>query len=56
MPLIKGYSPEAIQANIRKLIAEGYSPQQAAAIAHDIVEEARKAVHSKDKDKDKDED
>lgn len=47
MPLIQGYSPEAIQANIRKLIAEGYSPQQAAAIAHDVADKARKAAQEK---------
>jgi hypothetical protein len=42
MPLIKGYSNASIQANIRKLVSEGYSQQQAIAIAYDIAEEARK--------------
>jgi hypothetical protein len=39
MPLKPGSSPATIQENIRKLIAEGYTPQQAAAIAY---AEARK--------------
>jgi hypothetical protein len=39
MPLKPGSSRVTIQENIRKLIAEGYTPQQAAAIAH---AEARK--------------
>ena len=42
MPLIKGYSNASIQANIRKIVSEGYSQQQAIAIAYDIAEEARK--------------
>jgi hypothetical protein len=42
MPLIQGYSNASIQANIRKLVSEGYSQQQAIAIAYDIAEEARK--------------
>ena len=39
MPLFRGYSEKTKQKNIRKLIKEGYSPEQAAAIAY---EEARK--------------
>ena len=39
MPLKPGSSRVTIQANIRKLISEGYTPQQAAAIAY---AEARK--------------
>jgi uncharacterized protein YoaH (UPF0181 family) len=40
MPLKSGYSQETISYNIAKLIKEGYSKEQAAAIA---LEEARKA-------------
>ena len=39
MPLLPGSSQQVIQENIRRLIAEGYTPQQAAAIAY---AEARK--------------
>jgi hypothetical protein len=39
MPLKRGSSRATIQENIRRLIAEGYTPQQAAAIAY---AEARK--------------
>lgn len=39
MPLKPGSSRATIQENIRRLIAEGYTPQQAAAIAY---AEARK--------------
>ena len=34
MPLKKGSSQKAIQANIEKLIKEGYKPTQASAIAY----------------------
>jgi hypothetical protein len=34
MPLFQGDSPQIIQMNIKKLIDEGYSPQQAVAIAN----------------------
>ena len=34
MPLFQGDSPQIIQMNIRKLIEEGYSPEQATAIAY----------------------
>lgn len=40
MTLKKGYSPKTIEENIKELIAAGYSPKQAQAIA---LEEARKA-------------
>jgi hypothetical protein len=33
MPLFQGDSPQVIQMNIKKLIDEGYTPQQAQAIA-----------------------
>jgi uncharacterized protein YoaH (UPF0181 family) len=39
MPLKPGGSKQTIAENIRRLISEGYSPQQAAAIAY---REARK--------------
>jgi uncharacterized protein YoaH (UPF0181 family) len=39
MPLLPGSSQQVIHENIRRLIAEGYTPQQAAAIAY---AEARK--------------
>lgn len=39
MPLLPGSSQKVIQENIRRLIAEGYTPQEAAAIAY---AEARK--------------
>ena len=48
MSLIQGYSPEAIQTNVRKIVAVGYSPQQAATIAHDIADEARRAAKEKE--------
>lgn len=34
MPLKKGSSQKAIQDNIKKLIKEGYKPDQASAIAY----------------------
>jgi hypothetical protein len=43
MPLFQGDSQEIIQMNIRKLISEGYSPSQAAAIAYAEAEKYRKA-------------
>lgn len=39
MPLKKGYDPKTIEENIKELIALGYPPKQAQAIA---LEEARK--------------
>lgn len=38
MPLAGGSSAETIRANIAKLIAEGYPPDQAAAIAYAAAE------------------
>ena len=43
MPLFNGDTPQIIQMNIRKLIEEGYSPEQAAAIAYAEAEKWRKA-------------
>jgi hypothetical protein len=43
MPLFQGDSQEIIQMNIRKLISEGYSPSQAAAIAYAEADKYRKA-------------
>jgi hypothetical protein len=43
MPLFQGDSQEVISMNIRKLIGEGYSPQQAQAIALAEAEKYRKA-------------
>ena len=37
MPLKKGNDKATIDANIRKLISEGYSPRQAAAIAYNFA-------------------
>lgn len=34
MPLKKGKSSATVQANVKKLIAEGYDPKQAVAIAY----------------------
>jgi hypothetical protein len=34
LPLKKGSSQKAIEANIKKLISEGYKPTQASAIAY----------------------
>ena len=38
MPLASGSSEETIRANIAKLLAEGYPPDQAAAIAYAVAE------------------
>jgi hypothetical protein len=43
MPLFQGDSQEVISMNIRKLIGEGYSAQQAQAIALAEAEKYRKA-------------
>jgi ribosomal silencing factor RsfS len=47
MPLIKGYSEETITKNIKTLIAEGYSPKQARAIALNIAKKAREEKEKK---------
>ena len=43
MPLFQGDSQEIISMNIRKLINEGFSPEQAAAIAYAEAEKFKKA-------------
>jgi hypothetical protein len=47
MPLFNGDTPDVIQMNIRKLIGEGYSNEQAAAIAYAEAEKYRKARNKK---------
>jgi hypothetical protein len=47
MPLFQGDSQAIISMNIRKLIEEGYSPEQAAAIAYAEAEKYRKARNKK---------
>ena len=47
MPLFQGDSPQIIQMNIRKLIEEGYSNEQAIAIAYAEAEKWRKAHKKK---------
>ena len=42
MPLFQGDSQTVISMNIRKLIDEGYTPQQAAAIAYAEAEKHKK--------------
>jgi threonine synthase len=42
MPLFQGDSQEIISMNIRKLISEGYSAEQAAAIAYAEAEKYRR--------------
>jgi hypothetical protein len=41
MPLFQGDTQTIISMNIRKLISEGYSPEQAAAIAYAEAEKYR---------------
>ena len=43
MPLFQGDSEQIIQMNIRKLIHEGYSQEQAVAIAYAEADKYRKA-------------
>jgi hypothetical protein len=43
MPLFQGDSEQIIQMNIRKLISEGYSQDQAVAIAYAEADKYRKA-------------
>lgn len=43
MPLFQGDTQAIISMNIRKLIQEGYSPEQAAAIAYAEAEKYRKS-------------
>ena len=46
MPLKQGSSKKTVQENIKKLIEEGYKPEQAVAIAHS---EANKSKSKKGK-------
>jgi threonine synthase len=41
MPLFQGDTQDIISMNIRKLISEGYSPEQATAIAYAEAEKYR---------------
>lgn len=41
MPLIEGWSKEAIKRNIKKLIEEKYPPKQAVAIAYSVARKAK---------------
>jgi hypothetical protein len=43
MPLFQGDTEQIIQMNIRKLISEGYSQDQAVAIAYAEADKYRKA-------------
>lgn len=47
MPLVFGYSDESISKNIKKLIEEGYSKDQAVAIALDVARRAKAAKKRK---------
>jgi uncharacterized protein YdaT len=47
MPLFQGDSDQIIQMNIRKLIHEGYSQEQAIAIAYAEADKYRKARSKK---------
>ena len=42
MPLIQGFSKQSIAANIKQLIKEGFTQEQATAIAMDIARKAKK--------------
>ena len=42
MPLLKGSSKKVIQANIAKLIKEGYDVKQATAIAYSEAKKGKK--------------
>jgi hypothetical protein len=43
MPLFQGESSQIIQMNIRKLVSEGYSQEQATAIAYAEADKYRKS-------------
>lgn len=47
MPLFQGDSQTVISMNIRKLIDEGYTPQQAAAIAYAEAEKYKQKHNKK---------
>lgn len=49
MPLVSGYSQEAISENIRREIAAGKDRRQAAAIAYAKAREAAKKIRDKNK-------
>ena len=53
MPLIKGYSEDSLQKNIRQLIREGRTEKQAIAIAKDIQKEALEKKKKRDGAKNK---
>jgi uncharacterized protein YdaT len=42
MPLVAGKTPEAIEANIRQLIKDGYEQKQAVAIAESYARRMEK--------------
>ena len=47
MPLAKGKSKKTIQANIKKEIASGKKPSQAAAIAYSVAKKSSKKKSKK---------
>lgn len=47
MPLKRGYSQKTISKNIETLRHEGYSVEQASAIAYDIARKAKKRAKKK---------
>lgn len=49
MPLVSGYSQQAISENIRRLVDEGYDQRQAVAISYSEAREAAKKIQDKHK-------
>lgn len=49
MPLKRGSSQQTISENIKKLISEGYSPKQAAAIAYDTANKTKRPTKKRKK-------
>ncbi len=47
MPLIKGYSDETFQKNVKKMVKEGKPQKQAVAIAYDVKRKAQKKAGKK---------